>query len=216
MTKDIINLIKQRNKEYKSLKQLKTNNLNFLETKKKFRSRKNQVNNEIRKQKAHFFKQNWDIAGSDSKKQWKVINTLFNQNNNKKFLKSIVLDKNLITDPLEIANRFNKYFINVGQSIVASMVEERNDGDLTYDFKEIQCNHSMFLYKTNTSEVGQIILKLNKDSAAGYDNINVKDILLIQEKMVPILTILINDIFSSGIFPKKLKIGKVISTKTET
>ena len=90
------------------------------------------------------------------------------------------------------------------------MLEERNDGDLTYDFKEIECNHSMFLYKTNTSEVGQIILKLNKDSAAGYDNINVKDILLIQEKMVPILTILINDIFSSGIFPKELKIGKVI------
>ena len=64
----------------------------------------------------------------------------------------------------------------------------------------------MYLQKTSSEEVVQVLSNLKKSAAPGYDNITVKDLILIQEPLVPILTILINKVFTSGIFPDTLKI----------
>ena len=203
--------MKERDKLYKLLKRQKISNLNFAQTEIAFKSIKNKINNEIRKEKSHFFKNNWDMAKNDSKKQWKVINKLINQNGNKKDINhSIVVDNRSISDPLERANLFNKYFTNIGETIVTSINQKISINKSTLNYEEENTEHSMLLLPTNAAEINEVLLKLNKNSAAGYDNISVRDILIIKEKLLPILTRLINNIFLSGIFPEVLKIGKVI------
>ena len=121
----------------------------------------------------------------------------------------IEVNGEIISDEHKLSNEFNRFFTNIGHSIVTQIQQECNAlGNI--NFSEIESASPMYLQKTSSEEVVQVLSNLKKSAAPGYDNITVKDLILIQEPLVPILTILINKVFTSGIFPDILKIGRVI------
>jgi Reverse transcriptase (RNA-dependent DNA polymerase) len=67
----------------------------------------------------------------------------------------------------------------------------------------------MDLIQTSQAEVEEIINGLNPSAANGYDDIPVNFFKKFKSKVVPLLTKLINDSFSNGIFPTELKMARV-------
>lgn len=208
MTYDIQNLIKQRDKLYKQLNMMKKNNTYNENLENSYKKAKNIVSKEIRKQKYLFFKNSWDRAGTDSKKQWKIINNLLNQNKTKEAIATLSVNKSTISNPYHIANEFNSYFTSIGQSIVASLDNDPVNANFT-EFREIEQGNTMYIKPTTEEEIKETLLSLKINSAAGFDNISVKDLILLKDNLVPILTKLINDVFITGIFPEILKVGKI-------
>ena len=47
-------------------------------------------------------------------KTWKIMNQMFGRNSTHKRINEIVVNDVTIDDPLQMANTFNKYFVNVG------------------------------------------------------------------------------------------------------
>ncbi|KAL4126805.1 hypothetical protein QTP88_011014 [Uroleucon formosanum] len=101
---------------------------------------------------------------------WKVINEILDKNNNKNDdVKVIKIDNYTLdvkNEPLNIANIFNNFFINIGNSLAC------NIEDSTFKFEEnitpISFN-STFNENIKESDVRVMINKLKDDTAVGFD-----------------------------------------------
>ena len=87
-----------------------------------------------------------------------------------------------LTEPQEIANAFNKYFVNVATDIQSSIRYSKNN---FHDFLHPININSFFLNPTDEIEFKNIILSLNLSNAIGPNSIPTK-----------ILKLLINDVSS--------------------
>ena len=108
----------------------------------------------------------------------------------------------------EIANAFNDFFINIGPTLSEAITEPVNKSYTDFLKEKIQ---SKFHFETvDSNQVSTIISKLKSKSSSGHDGISaflLKDINLIA---TPTITLIINQSLSTGIFPDKLKIAKVV------
>lgn len=110
-----------------------------------------------------------------------------------------------INDDQDIADTLNDHFVSVG-SIIAKKIENTT---ITSSFDEYNITNTMLLKETNRKEVLEVIEELNQKSAAGHDNIRVKDILLLKDILTPILVKLANQSFTEGKFPTILKTSRI-------
>lgn len=204
ITKEFLDLMKKRDRLYK----LKINNPFDQIIQNQFRIQKNIVNKKRKLLKKEFFEKQWEKTGRNNKKQWKFINDMVKGKSANSEINHIEKDGEKMCDPKDIASTFNNYFINIGKSI-ADNIDNINNYD-TINFEEIWNNNSIILCDTNEREIIETLNELNKNAAAGHDQINTKDILTLKINIVPVLVLLINEIFHHGIYPEILKIGKVI------
>ena len=124
-------------------------------------------NNILRKNicaaKVHFYHSQFDKSKNNLSKTWSAINNLLNRNNTKSSLPDYIIDNNnTITDPLDIANRFNDFFTNVGPNLANEFIyagqKKYSDYiglpfDKNFKFQEIDetyiLNMSLALYQIN-------------------------------------------------------------------
>lgn len=205
ITYEYINMIKERDKLYK-LKKISPDNKTI---EKEFNKMKNNVNAKKRKLKKNYFKKKWNETGNNSKKQWKFINTLIKNKDGKKNEKiSLEINQEAVSDTKKIVNEFNNYFVKVGKNIVESIEMEGNTNDV--NFEEVYCNRSIYLEQTNEKEVLEVLSEMNINSAVGFDEISVKNLISIKQMLLPILVSLINKVFESGEYPDILKVARVV------
>ena len=113
-----------------------------------------------------------------------------------------------ITDNVNIANKFNTFFKNVGQKIAKDI---QYDGNKNYSYYLNKQINSTFTFK-NIDEifVKKTINNLPTKNSCGSDDISSKLLKVIAPVIIKPLTLLINQVLNTGIFPDKLKIAKVI------
>ena len=111
-----------------------------------------------------------------------------------------------ITDNINIANKCNIYFTNVGQKIAKDI---QYDGNKNYSYYLNKQINSTFTFK-NIDEiiVKKTINNLPTKNSCGYDDISSKLLKVIAPVIIKPLTLLINQVLNTGIFPDKLKIAK--------
>lgn len=129
-----------------------------------------------------------------SKATWNVINTDKNTYPNEPILKIIHKDI-IMTDPKDIANIFNDYFIN-------QLVETRKTS-VIYPTSYPQ---SMFMPPTTPQQIISTIRGLKNTNTVGYDEIRTKIIKQSSTVIAPHLSFIINMCITEGIFPEKLKL----------
>ena len=56
----------------------------------------------------------------------------------------------------------------------------------------------------------QIIFKLKPSHSSGHDSISINTLIIIMREISPCITLIINQCFSSGIFPNKLKMARIL------
>ena len=142
------------------------------------------------------------------RKTWQTINdTLNRKRRSKDFPQEFILSNGkIISDHKQIANEFNDFFISIGEP-------ECQNKDATYTFSKYlpEKANTNLLFKTVTEEeIGNIINSLKPKVSTGIDSISNKLLKEIKEAIVIPLTIIINQMLMTGIFPNLLKISKVI------
>ena len=107
-----------------------------------------------------------------------------------------------------IANKFNHFFTNIAQTLAREIKYDGNKNYMYYLNKRID---TVFTFPNIDEEtVRKTIQNLPSKNSCGLDGISSKLIKIIEPAIIKPLTLLINQVLNTGIFPDELKIAKVI------
>ena len=111
----------------------------------------------------------------------------------------------MISDPLVIANKFNEYFAHIDSNLADKIPVARHFNNYLNNSAE-----SKFLFHSITeNKVLSIINKLKNKINHGYDPISNIMLKKAHNPLLRPVTLLINQTFSTGIFPKSLKMSRI-------
>jgi hypothetical protein len=111
----------------------------------------------------------------------------------------------IISDSKEILEYFNKYFCEIGEKLASSIPHTNNEYNTEHENNSSNC----YFYKTNKTEVLNVISELNSDASSGHDGISCKLYKYCKNELCQPIAQLVNLCLKEGIFPDILKIGKV-------
>lgn len=141
---------------------------------------------------------------------WRTLNELLNKPRRTTELPKEFIENNSpnsITDPTEIANKFNNYFVNLGPKLANKI---RNSSNNTFEKYLTDANpNSMFLSPIYEYEVQTEIKSLNANKSSGYDGYYAKILKDIYKEISKPLTYIFNQVFITGIIPDQMKIALV-------
>ena len=193
--------IKTKNKLY--IKSIKHPNLFNINNYKKYR---NKLHSILRKYERDYYDQLLSLNKSHLRKSWQIIKDVINRNRNKATCNEFNINNKCVTDNAEIADIFNKFFVNVGPNLAKS-ISNVNVNPTSYIHNE-NCN-SIFINPVTSNEVQNIVMSL-KESSPGEDGITSQILKYTLNYFVEPLTHSVNLSLSQGIFPQELKTAKVI------
>ena len=139
-------------------------------------------------------------------KSWKIIRDVINNRKNATKTATFRINEHDICDQHKITEKFNEFYVNIGPTLASKIPAGRYD-PITY-IKNGTTN-SIYLRPVNEEGVSNI-LKDMKNSSAGWDCISPSIIKKTYEYFVVPLVHICNVSFLYGMFPKELKIAKVI------
>ena len=117
LSKNILKSITKKNGLFRKLYKNFTDS--NLEVYKKYR---NTLNKTIKLAKETYYKETIDSDKGDSKKLWKIIDTLINsKNKEKKFPQKLDIEGKKVRDSQVICNNLNLYFANIGKNLAKSI-----------------------------------------------------------------------------------------------
>ena len=142
------------------------------------------------------------------KMTWKAINDTLNRHKTKNIFPETFKLSNgqIISDPREIATAFNDYFISIGE--MDEVAQQPNCHFTNYLSNKPKCN--LQFHPIDQTDVAQIIDNLKPKTSTGIDNISSKLLKQTKSSITAPLTIIVNQMMATGIFPDALKISKVI------
>ena len=115
-----------------------------------------------------------------------------------------------ITDPVEIANKFNDYYVSIADNILN---ENKYNGDKDFtDYLHIHNspNNSMLLYLCDEVEVKNLIKSMHPKKATGPNSIPTEVLHMLADDICKPLSEIFNLSLSSGQHPDILKVAKTI------
>ena len=200
ITDEIRTLIKQKNKIFiKYCKRPVTYGTSY-------RTLRNRVNHLISQRKKEFYDNQFNAVRGDQRGVWKHLSQLLNRKTKSRIeVQELVVDGQCTSDEQKICNGMNTYFASSGQ------VNDQNVADDEPRFTDFLLgDHPRFnLSLTSEAVIRNIITKM-KYSGAGDDGINIRLIKEGKEVLVPFITELLNKSIASGVYPKALKVAKIV------
>ena len=177
---------------------------------KEFKKIRNNYNQNLTKLKQQYYHNQIYMAKGNGKKIWAAINESLNRN--KKEADEITLideQRNEISNPEEVCNTFNDYFINLAPNL-ASQIPTPN-----ISMEELLANaptpsKTFSLKPVSLNGIRTIISSLEPKTSSGYDFLSNKLIKGLLETIVVPLQIIINKSITEGKFPDCLKLAKLI------
>ena len=133
----------------------------------KFKTFKNKLNMLIRKSKRSHFFTKFELAKIDTKQTWRTINNVIGKGQ-KQSSYSKFKDEcdNVFTNPQDISNKFNEFFVNIGPELASNI---HNTGKNYYDYLTDVNPSSMYFKPIVEMDIIKIINKFNSNK--GDDNI---------------------------------------------
>ena len=200
----IIKLIKHRDKLFSRKKKDPTNEI----ITNAYRLFRNRVTREIKNSKKNYYNSYFETCKNDMKKTWKGIRELINSNSKNNKISQLTDNDKIINDPLDIANKFNDFFTNVGPSLENKIPKSYKSP--SFFLKDRNLNNFL-LNPTTPEEIINIINNMNINKTSGPSSIPIKLLKLIGGIVSNQLCLIINSSFSNGIVPSDMKIAKVIA-----
>ena len=174
-----------------------------------FKTYKKIVDNEIVQAKKIYYSNVFHMYKSSMKKTWQIINeTLSRKKVDNMLPDTFIKNGNELSDPKEIANAFNEYFSKIGSNI-ASNINCTEDGQSYKVYLQNPTLKKFAFKKVNDNEVLSIINKLKNKKSRGADNISNQLLKTIKQELCKPLTIIINQMIETGVYPEKFKISKI-------
>ena len=197
ITQDVKKLINKKSETYKKYR------LGLISREENNRI-KNEMSSKINKAKHEFYKNSFEVYRGNIKKSWGLLHELMKKKNSKHTDIHLKVGNRKIVEPLEVANTFAKYFSSVGE-ILENNLSRTEQCPLNY----IERNRSSFaIFPVSQHEISNIISNL-KNTKTELHTIPVELFKSIRNLISAPLTKIINNSFSTGIFPDCLKFAKV-------
>ena len=117
---------------------------------------------------------------------------------------TIFQDNSTISDKVHIANKFNVVLTNIGEKI-ANGIDYVGNKYYNYYLLNKEIHSSFTFVNIDEAAVKKTINNLQAKSSSGCDGISSKLFKVIEPVIIKPLTLLINQVLNSGIFPDKLK-----------
>ena len=114
---------------------------------------------------------------------------------------------NITSDPVVIANIFNKFFVDVSHDISKNIPRSNKS---PVDFMGDKIGNSFFTAPSVLFEISDIISALKSGKSLGSNSIPMKVLKCLSSLIPSPLSQIINKSFQFGIFPDKMKLAKVI------
>ena len=202
VTKGILKSRKTKNKLYKKF--IKNPNERNESIYKTYRNKFNKIEKAAKK---HYYNNKFNEHKGNLKYSWKLIKEILNKNKFKMELPdNFKEDDILISDPVEISNKFNEYFINIGPKLA----DKINDNNVNItNFLGERSMDSIFLDGVTEKEVEIEISTLNSNKSCGHDEIPPKFVKQISKHIIKPLTYIFNQSLTTGVIPDDLKIALV-------
>ena len=140
------------------------------------------------------------------KKSWNVLKEIINKNKQHNKQAHFIHNNIKYTKPADISEKFNDYFVNIGPTLASKIT---NVSDSAHPCLNKHFSNNFFLTPTDSVEVNELVKTL-KLSSPGHDNITSNVLQSAIDIIGPSLAHTINASFSTGVFPKELKISNVI------
>ena len=173
----------------------------------KYKFYRNKVHHLIKISKKKYYLHFFIRFRTNMKKIWQGIKDISNLSPSKTNNYCLQEGVNLITNPFQIANKFNIYFNKLASNLVSKMnVSSKSHKH----YLETCVLDSFFLNPTTEREIQTLINQLDSNKSPGIYNFPVKLIKLANTYIANPLTLIINDSFQNGHFPDRLKIPKII------
>ena len=112
----------------------------------------------------------------------------------------------MINEPISIANRLNKHFIQKGIKLASSLPQTNHS---IFENMKPRVTDSIPNINFETRDVSKCINDLKPNKASGHDSISPKIIKCLVEIISPILTEIFNKFLSAGKYPDFFKVAKV-------
>ena len=203
ITEGMLNSITKKNKLYKK----------FIKTKERiyyiqYKSYRDTINHLIRKNKRNYYKNFFKTNINNTKKIWSGINTLTNrQSRNKSENICLNINKEMVSDPVEVANHFNKFYTTIAKKLVDKL---NNNKTSFQEYLQFPNEKSMFIQPTCKEEIGDIIKSIESNKSPDIYGLPPKLIKLAANSLSDILADIFNSSFENGVFPQLLKSACVI------
>ena len=147
---------------------------------------------------------------NNTSKLWQVINEISGTLSDKSgIIDHITIDAIEYSQPKQIANKFGKYFGNIGKKF-ANKIPKSLKSVTTYLKKVRQNRSSLLMNLCTTFEIKRLIDSLPNKTRSGHDDINNKLLKEICEPLLPVLEYIVNESMKLGIFPSIMKLAEVV------
>jgi hypothetical protein len=160
----------------------------------------------IKQNKASFFLDKISESKNPTKTSWDIINK---NRPSKKCVESgvsIKINNSVISEPLEVSNNFNNFFVNVHKTIDANSLPKHFSGFPLSAQKDCVLWH---FPKIETQIVRKTLMKLQSKNSTGMDGLSVKMLKYCSDELVQPLTHIVNASLNDGIFPHEAKVAIV-------
>jgi hypothetical protein len=123
-----------------------------------FKQFRNVYNRVVKLPKKTYFEKELKANQSNLKKTWELIRTAaILPKMNKEGISQILIEGNLISEPLAIATKFNKFFVSMPSLIVYEIIAPSHDPDPEPDIVEQLLNRPLFSFSNNPVTQSEII-----------------------------------------------------------
>jgi hypothetical protein len=196
LTPDLNSLIK---KKYRLLRELRRNKI----TRQSFNAYRNILNYVVKLSKRLYYRKKIYEQRHSSKKTWQVINELLKRKVTNTNV-SLAVDGETLSD-CNMTNHFNTYFT----SIAAKLVSELPRTNIVRNMSAPGVLDSCFLFPTDVLEVNNILTSF-ANKKYNKDEIQPAILCKIHHVICPVLTHIINNCMTLGIYPNVLKHARVV------
>jgi hypothetical protein len=202
VSKGLITSIKTKDKLYRNFISKPTD-----DNKLKYTKYRNHLHSLLRIAKKTFITKEIEFHNNNMKKMWSTLNNLLGRNKQNKLPDFFIDDTgNNITSSIDIANKFNDFFTNIGTTLANKIPSPDSD------FQAQSCSplkNSLFLSPTTPEELLSFTTKLKSSHSSGIDDISSIMLKSIIGNISCVLSHIFNLSINVSIVPSKLKIAKV-------
>ena len=211
MTNELLIKIVEKNKLYVKWKTTPINLEKYEEIKKQFKECEKNVIKLIKEAKQQYFDRIFTAYRTDFKKTWRTISETLCRNKKHCDVPSRFFhDGKELSEPKAIANAFNVYFANIGKNLAAT-IEQDNNADFNYmQYLGTPTKTSFNFHCITEIETMKAIDTLENKSSSGHDGISNKIVKLLKNEISKPLTVIINQMLKTGIFPDSFKTSKIV------
>ena len=169
---------------------------------------RNRLTTIIRASKRDYYAKKLSDCKHNTKQTWNVLNSILGRNKKTSLPDSFKHNDEIISDPQQITNKFNSYFINIGPKLANQINSFDNYSDFLKNIRSP--TGSLFLSPTSSDEVIKLCMSLKSGASSGHDEIKPDIVKAVRTIIAAPLAHIFNLSMYSGVVPGQFKIARVI------